>query len=89
MSGNTDDRVRAVADELVRYLRAHPDAADTVEGAARWWLRRRPPAETLDQAMTLLLNQRIVEKHTLPEGTTVFRGGPMLVPDEGSRDRES
>jgi fumarylacetoacetate (FAA) hydrolase family protein len=89
MSDNIDDEVRAVAAEIVSYLRAHPDAADTVEGAARWWLRRRTQSETLDRAVTLLVNQRIVEKHTLPEGTTVFRGGPMLVPPERSRDPES
>jgi fumarylacetoacetate (FAA) hydrolase family protein len=89
MSDNTDDEVRAVAAEIVGYLRAHPDAADTVEGAARWWLRRPAQTETLDRAMTLLVNQRIVEKHKLPEGTTVFRGGPMLVRPERPRDRKS
>jgi hypothetical protein len=86
MSANTGDDVRAVAAEIVRYLRAHPEAADTVEGAARWWLRREPPAQTIVRAMMMLVDQRIVEKYTLPEGTTVFRGGPRLASHEPSND---
>jgi hypothetical protein len=86
MSANTGDDVRAVAAEIVRYLRAHPEAADTVEGAARWWLRHEPREETIAQAMTMLVDQRIVEKYTLPEGTTVFRGGPCLASREPSDD---
>lgn len=78
MPDNTDGEVQAVAAELVGYLRAHPEAADTVEGAARWWMRKPRPVETIERAMTLLVDRRILEKHTLPEGTTVFRTGPML-----------
>lgn len=72
----TDADVRGVAAEILRYLRVHPNAADTIEGAARWWLSRQPQIETVEKAMTLLVLDRLVEKHTLAEGTTVFRSAP-------------
>ena len=63
-----------VAAEIGAYLRAHPDAADTVEGVARWWLRRAPQRATIETAMALLVEQRIVEQLRLPDGTVIFRG---------------
>jgi hypothetical protein len=88
MSARTDDEDRVVAAEIVRYLRAHPEAADTVEGAAQWWLERHPQRETIERAMALLVNGRIVERHRLPEGTTVFRSGPRLAAMRPSHDDE-
>jgi len=88
MSDKTDDEARDVAAEIVGYLRAHPEAADTVEGAAQWWLERQPDRETIERAMTLLVNGRMVERHTLPEGTTVFRSGPLLAAVPPSHDDE-
>lgn len=35
------DRVQAIADEVERYLMEHPQAADSVEGIATWWLARQ------------------------------------------------
>jgi Fe2+ or Zn2+ uptake regulation protein len=78
MSEIADADVRTIAAEIVSYLRAHPEAADTVDGAARWWLARPAHAATVDRAMTLLVECGKVEKHTLPDGTTVFRSGPQL-----------
>ncbi|HEY5616337.1 MAG TPA: hypothetical protein VIK60_00240 [Vicinamibacterales bacterium] len=73
MSHAAEGEARAVAAEIVRYLRAHPDAADTLDGAARWWLPQQPGREVMEQAMEMLVAQNIVERHVLPEGTTVFR----------------
>lgn len=75
MTDTADGDPREVAGEIVRYLRAHPDAADTLEGAARWWLRQRPCPKVMEQAMALLVAQGVVEGHVLPDGTTVFRYG--------------
>lgn len=35
------ERVRGVAQEIQRYLMDHPNAADSMEGVASWWLSRQ------------------------------------------------
>ena len=38
---NTD--VMIIVQHLSRYLQTHPDACDTPEGIARWWIDADPP----------------------------------------------
>jgi hypothetical protein len=78
MSDEAGDDVRGVARAIVRYLSAHPDAADTVRGVARWWLGEGPGLGSVERAMVMLVARGLVERHTLPEGTTVYRAGPRL-----------
>lgn len=33
-----DEHLTLIIDAILRYLHDHPDAADTVEGIAKWWL---------------------------------------------------
>jgi Fe2+ or Zn2+ uptake regulation protein len=33
-----DEHLTPIVDAILRYLHSHPDAADTVEGIAKWWL---------------------------------------------------
>jgi len=49
--------VRAVAQVVLEYLQAHPQAADTAEGVSAWWLgtsRRGPRAGTVIDALEAL-----------------------------------
>jgi hypothetical protein len=78
MADTADDEAAEVAIEIVRYLSTHREAADTVGGAARWWLSRQPSQATVERAMEMLVASGAVERHILPEGTVVFRGGPRL-----------
>jgi hypothetical protein len=92
MSDTSDDDARPVAAEIIRYLREHSEAADTVEGVARWWLGRQRHEEavaTVERAMAILVTGCMVEKHTLPDGTAVYRRGPLLGPTEVPRPIES
>lgn len=64
---------RAVAMQIVHYLREHPDAADTLEGAARWWMTPQRTLEVMERAMTMLEDVNVVERHALPGGAVIFR----------------
>lgn len=78
MSDKPDQDVQAVAADILRYLQQHPDAADTAEGIARWWLGGRRYEDNLarvQDAMPGLVQQGLVEKQTLPDGADVYRAG--------------
>ena len=69
---------RAVAMQIAHYLREHPDAADTLEGAARWWMTPQRTVDVMERAMTMLEDANVVERHALPGGAVVFRAGRGL-----------
>jgi Fe2+ or Zn2+ uptake regulation protein len=67
--------VREIADEIVRYLADHPDAADTLEGIQHWWLSRQrwePAATQVQRALDWLVEHGLVEKRMLPDGQVVY-----------------
>ena len=55
-----------VVDAILRYLYAHPEAVDSAEGIAKWWL----PADwcvdvqTVETALTRLSKQGLVRRRT-------------------------
>jgi Fe2+ or Zn2+ uptake regulation protein len=60
---------------ILGYLRAHPQAADTVAGIAEWWLPRHLPAEAVERvqaALDQLVAQGWVEKIVLVGGTVLY-----------------
>ena len=65
-----------VAQLVSRYLEAHPDASDTLDGIARWWLSRQrhdDAREVVSGALQLLIARGVVEVRTLADGLTLFR----------------
>lgn len=64
-----------LSDEILRYLRAHPRAADTVDGIVEWWLPRQRRDEAVDQvqrALDALVGRGLVEKIVLVDGTVLY-----------------
>jgi len=58
------EQVGHVARAVVEYLRKHPNAMDSFEGIARFWiLRQRIEAEleVLEKAVTALVEARVLE----------------------------
>ena len=92
MSDEHDEPIQAVAADIVRYLQRHPDAADTAEGIARWWLGGRCYENELGrvrEAIAVLVKRGLVQKQTLPDGAEIYRAGrPPVASDESGR-RES
>lgn len=59
-------KTQETAREILGYLISHPDAEDTLEGIARWWLERgrieRTIAEVGDSLEDLLARGLILER---------------------------
>lgn len=74
----TVPRLSHVAAELLSYLSNHPMAADTLEGITSWWLpRQRYEMERrrIEQALEELVEQGLVTKNRLVDGTTLYSRG--------------
>jgi hypothetical protein len=65
-------RAREIARAVLRYLETHPEAKDTLEGIARWWLERERSErllEDVERAVALLLSSDLVletRRHGMP-----------------------
>ena len=78
MPETDEDAVRAIAAEIERYVLAHPEAADTVEGIQRWWLSRQLADESdarVARALDWLIARGVLATTALPDGRTLY-GAP-------------
>lgn len=67
---------RRAAEAIGAYLARHPVAADTEQGIARWWLVPMGvdvPLADVRQALAELLQQGLVERIVLPDGSAIYR----------------
>jgi len=75
MSKFNDSDVQQVADEIECYLKNHPNAADTIEGITKWWLRE-PGNKASDlivqQALNYLESKSTVKCNANLSGTKVY-----------------
>ncbi len=81
------EHVTEVVDALLRYLDTHPDASDTLDGIARWWL---PPtlhaeADLVRMALDRLMAQGIMRQHTNADHHVLYSGRDGCA--QGSRAR--
>ena len=75
MGDTEESRIAQLKDEILKYLGAHPQAADTVEGIANWWLPRQRYEEEIQkaqQASDELVERGLVAKTTLADGTILY-----------------
>jgi uncharacterized protein YbaP (TraB family) len=67
--------VDATIARIRRYLDEHPNAADTLEGIARWWLAGDEGyvwLDTVERAMERLSADGIAVRRTLADGTVIY-----------------
>jgi hypothetical protein len=67
--------IDALADRIRRYVHEHPNAADTVDGVAAWWLSGSAESDWLRRvhdAIELLVRQGEVSRRTLGDGTVIY-----------------
>jgi hypothetical protein len=75
MSTDAAQSRRAVREAVRRYIRARPDAADTVIGIAQWWcpeLMLEVPIHQLRLALGDLIVTNELRCTILPDGTELF-----------------
>ncbi|MBV2264865.1 MAG: hypothetical protein KUL79_15125 [Thauera sp.] len=61
------------------YLACHPEAADSAEGIARWWLAARgidTDADTVTQALQRLVEFGSVRVRRTPDGRRLYIATP-------------
>jgi hypothetical protein len=61
--------------EILRYLQAYPEAADTVDGIVEWWLPRQRYEDAVHRVQDVLhqlVARELVEKITLVDGTVLY-----------------
>ena len=76
MNAIESNNVIDAADAIRRYLAVRPNAAETVEGVAQWWLsrqRRDDTVELAEQALAHLERQGEVVRFQLAGGRTMYR----------------
>jgi len=72
-----DQRIEDIAMEIGQYLRANPDAADSVEGVRQWWLTHENATVALavvNAALDSLISQGVVRMRVLVDGTRIYSG---------------
>jgi hypothetical protein len=74
--GNAVDEI---AEAILRYVTANPDAADTVDGICEWWIPHQPHADTRSDvlaALALLAQRQQIHPRTGVDGQVLYRARP-------------
>ena len=61
-----------IAAEILRYLKSNPDASDTSEGIAKWWLLDKYPAAEVAEALDGLVARGQIESVTGKDAQRVY-----------------
>jgi hypothetical protein len=70
-----DNRNRPLANDVLAYLVQHPEARDTTEGIADWWLleqRIRSAVAEVEAALGALVSQGFVVARECRDGRTYY-----------------
>lgn len=71
----SDQHIAQVGEEILWYLQAHPNAADSLMGITHWWLPRQRYEEALNiirQALDYLVKQQRIDQRVLPDGKVLY-----------------
>jgi hypothetical protein len=81
VSGSTPQE-RDIARAILRYLRAHPEAKDTMDGIAEWWLEgRHSERRVVERAIGLLLSHGAVLETRRRGLPPYYQANPQAPPD--------
>ena len=69
------DSLKDLTGEILDYLSEHPDAADTPEGIALWWIKRQryeASVKLVSLALEELERRGSLDKTILADGTLLY-----------------
>lgn len=72
---NPEVDLDALAGKILSYLETHGEAADTVEGIARWWIKRQRLEEAVVRvqcALDRLVIEARLQSRVTPSGRTLY-----------------
>lgn len=70
-----DGNLSRVTWAIQRYFASHPDAADSAQGIARWWLVGEGVEATADEveaALGVLVQRGVVRAQRMPDGRLIY-----------------
>jgi len=73
------DAEREIARRILQYLAAHPDAKDSLEGIAQWWIERgrgETPGGGLERAVAALCAEGLILETRRPGLPPFYRLNP-------------
>jgi hypothetical protein len=74
--GDRAEQIESAVREIERYLGAHPNASDTLQGVSDWWLAGLGGplrADVLQAALDRLVERRVLEARPIPGGVVYGR----------------
>lgn len=76
MPQNDDEENKALAEQIIRYLDSHPEAADGAEGIAMWWIPRQQHKESVEKvnkALNYLIKKGMISRKKLSNGHEIYK----------------
>jgi Fe2+ or Zn2+ uptake regulation protein len=70
-----------LSQRILDYIKEHPEAADSLEGIASWWLSAPPHAPSLEAvqaALDLLVDQGRMARLQLADGRTLYKSADKI-----------
>lgn len=70
-----NELIESIAQEILNYLKMHPNSVDSIDGIAKWWLKRQRFDEAhnnVQLAVGLLISEGKLEKRGIGRGGAVF-----------------
>ena len=70
-----NQNIQTVADEIISYISKHPNAVDSVEGIANWWLTRERYSTAINivqDALNMLESSGQLLKSTTGNGKEIY-----------------
>jgi hypothetical protein len=80
-----DEMINRLTRAIVGYVSAHPNASDTLEGVARWWVAsdaEHAPVDVLQRALDLLTDRHVLTRRVLPDGRHTYAASASRADDE-------